>query len=250
MECLGVACGLWAVQWLTGSYKLCQCLVCQMCGERVAWAACQRQSAQLPGTSLYPIRQFGMSETPILVSSCPLPKLSHPSMKNTARAHLALHSIEPRRRRYTYLETITRERMVQSVPRFVFVCCCCSLTLCAFSLRLPRQNHRLNEHASLCFLNISSESRVRLEICFLGMCEVWGEEQKKRRCLSVCGFIGHDEGWYYGGCCCRCGCEMGKDPICLMLAESNVSICHPPQDWTLVFIKINILCTQPSIFFF
>lgn len=190
MECLGVACGLWAVQWLTGSYKLCQCLVCQMCGERVAWAACQRQSAQLPGTSLYPIRQFGMSETPILVSSCPLPKLSHPSMKNTARARLAPHSVEPRRRRYTYLETITRERMVQSVPRFVFVCCCCSLTLCAFSLRLPRQNHRLNEHASLCFLNISSESRVRLEICFLGMCEVWGEEQKKKKkkdavCLCV-----------------------------------------------------------------
>lgn len=38
--------------------------------------------------------------------------------------------------------------------------------------------------------------------------------------------------------------EMRKIPICLPLAKSNVSICHPPQDRTMVFIKINILCTQ------
>lgn len=31
--------------------------------------------------------------------------------------------------------------------------------------------------------------------------------------------------------------EMRKVPICLTLAESNVSICHSPQDRTLVFIK-------------
>lgn len=42
IKCRWAACGLWAVQWVTRSYKLCQRLVCQMCGERVAWAVCQR----------------------------------------------------------------------------------------------------------------------------------------------------------------------------------------------------------------
>lgn len=122
-----------------------------------------------------------MSEAPILVSCRLLPKLSHPTMKNTVRTYFPLHSIEAPWYRYTYLETITRERMVQRVPSFVFVCCCCSLTLCVvFFLNLPRQNHRLNEHASLCFLNISSESRVRLEIRFSGMCE-----EKNAVCLCV-----------------------------------------------------------------
>lgn len=43
--------------------------------------------------------------------------------------------------------------------------------------------------------------------------------------------------------------EMWKAPICLTLAESNVSICHSPRDRTLVFIKINILCHSKDLFF-
>lgn len=44
--------------------------------------------------------------------------------------------------------------------------------------------------------------------------------------------------------------EMRKAPICLTLAGSNVSICHSPQDRTLVFIKINILCHSEDLFFY
>lgn len=76
------------------------------------------------------------------------------------------------------------------------------------------KTHWLNEHASLCFLRISSESRVWRSVS-LKCVRMGGGGVGVGGCLSLCGFIGHDEGWYYGGCLCRCGCEMRKDPICL-----------------------------------
>lgn len=92
-----------------------------MCSQSVARAVCQCESAWLPGTTFfcffYPIRQFCLTETPILVWSHLLPKLFHPPMKNTdtglcARISPARHkALEVHR--YTYLETITRKRAMQ-----------------------------------------------------------------------------------------------------------------------------------------
>lgn len=82
---------------------------------------------------------------------------------------------------YTYLDTITMEQMVQC-SLIVFGCCCCSCVHapCVLFIFLPRQNHRPNEHASVCFISISSVRgrRVFLWICFSGMCE--------EKTLSVC----------------------------------------------------------------
>lgn len=154
-----------------------------------------------------------MSEAPILVSCRLLPKLSHPTKKNTVRTYFPLHSIEAPWYRYTYLETITRERMVQSVPSFFFVCCCCSLTLCVvFFFKSPKTKSQAKWACLTLFFKHFFRKQSASRDPFLR--NVW----RKKCCLSVCGFIGHDEGWYYGGCCCCCGCEMRKDPICLTLA--------------------------------
>lgn len=113
-----------------------------------------------------------MSETPFLPVPPPPWALSPYHEKHCV--HISpLHTAEPLWYRYTYPETITIEQMVQNVPPFVFVCCCCSLTPRCFFFCFPRQTHRLNEHASLCFLRISSESRMSRDL-FLKNVRRWG----------------------------------------------------------------------------
>ena len=102
----------------------------------------------------------------------------------TLRAHIfPLHSIESPRHRYTYLETITMEQMVQSVPCFVSVCCC-SPTLCVlfffFFFYVPRPNHRLNEHALLCF-----QAFLQKGECVSQECEKGKKKKKEAVCLCV-----------------------------------------------------------------
>lgn len=153
-----------------------------------------------------------------------------------------LHTAEPLWSCNTYPETVTTQQVMQSAPPFVFVRCC-SLTPLCLLFQLPKTNAQAKWACfTLFFTNFFREQSVSRSVSQKCV------KMEGGGCLSLCGFIGHDEGWYYGGCCCRCGCEMRKDPICLTPAQSNVSICHPPQHRTSVFIKVNILSTLLSMF--
>lgn len=171
-----------------------------------AAVAYQRQSAQLPATPLYPIRHFDMNETPILVSSCPpsLPQLSH----------------------HTQHVTLTWSPNPGAGRLFVFICCCFFPSPRVFGQKSQTK--------------MSKSLRAHLEISLLSMCKAWwGRGCAVCLCVALLDMMRDDI-----MVDATAASEMRKVPICLPLAESNVSICHPPQDRTMVFIKINILCTQ------
>lgn len=219
MECLGVACGLWAVQWLTGSCELCQCPRCQMCG--VARAACQHQSAQLPTTPLYPIRHFDTNQTPILVSSCPPPASSAPPL-----SYLTKGSTSP-------------SPGVHSPFWF--------LSAVLFPTLLSPRAEIADPNKWTFPLKISVEIQAHLEISLLLMCIAWRGGAALSVCLCVASLdMMRDD--IMVDAAAASSSEMRKVPICLTLAESNVSICHSPQDRTLVFIKINILFRSKDLF--
>lgn len=173
-------------------------------------ARCWREQCSGASLPLRPIGQFGMS-------GASFPASSISSLSHVALPWKTLLTDFPPAHRRASVEPLHLPRDYNhraNGAECSSFCFCMLLLLSNPSVPLfsasQDKTHRLNEHASLCFLRISSESRVSRDL-FLWNVRRW----EGGGCLSLCGFIGHDEGWYYGGCCCRCGCKMRKDPICL-----------------------------------
>lgn len=179
----------------------------------VAAAAYQRQSAQLPATPLYPIRHFDMNNPYSCLYLPPTPPAA----------------ISPYSARHPHLESNPRRR-----SPFCFYLLLSSNSTCLWT-KITDQNEQIS-----LFFKISLEIRAHLEISLLLMCKAWsGRGCAVCLCVALLDMMRDDI-----MVDATAASEMRKVPICLPLAKSNVSICHPPQDRTMVFIKINILCTQ------